>query len=44
MSIICTAAYTEYDDASRHLLSLSLSKDDSQILCLRDCLDRNGFH
>lgn len=46
MSIIHISAYTEYDDASRHplSLSLSLSKDDSQIPGLSDRLDRNGFH
>ena len=44
MSIILLAVDPEYDDASRHPLSCSLSKDASQILDLSDCLDKNGFH
>jgi len=44
MSVILLAADTEYDDASSHPLSCSLSKDATQILALSDCLGRNGLH
>lgn len=44
MSVIQITEYRKYADAMRHPFSLSLSKDDSQILGLSDGLDGNDFH